>query len=330
MEHFFTTYVRTKTVFQTRLKDLKSYDSVRVYMYELTKLGVRGEDLYSLKLRGEIWYDEKGNFKALRNGPIDLDLLKKTKKYDTPKAPLNDLHLYMRDILRMVTIDTPTESLPAYFKAFIYHRKKDLDLFFTVDGFSGRVHTPVVNLKSVLRSKLRIQGKRLCSLDVKQIQPTILARILQENVGNNPFSQAISKGEDVYMLLLSQNVTLKTREDAKKFLYRLIFGYPMEDIGTLFKGDTSWVKWINKFKSTEESKNPHGRDPHTNLAWLLQTKEVEVMSGVWRKLMKQGILFLTIHDDILVQQKEKDRVFMILEQELKRHFESFEIIVKCH
>jgi hypothetical protein len=282
-----------------------------------------------LKRSGEIWYDDNGNFKALRNGPVDPELLKKTKKWSPTKGVLNDLHKYMRDVLRVVSIDVPLENLPVYFKAFMDHRNKDLDLFFTVDGFSGRVHTPVVNLKSTFRSKLRIKGKALCSLDVKQIQPTILAHILQDNVGDNPFSHAISKGEDIYMLLLSQNDMLKTRDDAKKFLYRLIFGYPMEDIGTMFKGDTSWVRWINQFKSVEEPKNPHGRDSHTNLAWLLQTKEVEVMSTVWRRLMDQGILFLTIHDDILVPRKDKATVLAILQKELKQYFKKFEITVTC-
>jgi hypothetical protein len=67
MEHYFTTYIRTKTVFQHRLKDLKSYDSVKIYLYKLDKLGVKGMLLYSLRERGEIWYDNKGNFKALKD-----------------------------------------------------------------------------------------------------------------------------------------------------------------------------------------------------------------------------------------------------------------------
>lgn len=329
MEHYFTTYVRTKSVFQHRLKDLKSYDTVKVYLYELEKLGVRGALLYSLKQKGEIWYDDQGNFKALRSGPVNPDLLKKTKKWSDKKGELNDLHRYMMGVLRMVSIDTPVDKLPVYFKTFMEHRDSNLEIFFTVDGFSGRVHTPVVNLKSGFRSELKIKGRKLCSLDVKQIQPTILAAVLQEKVGNNPFSHAVSQGDDIYMLLLKQNDALKTREDAKKFLFRLIFGYPMDDIGGMFKGDTTWVQWINNYKSVEEPKNPHGRDPHTNLAWLLQSKEVEVMSSVWRKLMDERILFLTIHDDILVPRKDKDRVLVILQRELKKHFKKFEVTVTC-
>ena len=89
MEHFFTTYVRTKTVFKHRLKDLKDYDTVKVYRYELKKLGVdNGPLLYRLRQRGEIWYDDNGNFRALKDGPIDIALLSRTKKRGRGKAPL--------------------------------------------------------------------------------------------------------------------------------------------------------------------------------------------------------------------------------------------------
>lgn len=329
MEHYFTTYVRTKMVFLSRLKDLKTYDRVKVYLYELQKLNVNGYILNKLRERGEIWYDEKGNFKALKEGSIDITLLDKTKKWDHVKGVLTKLHEYMKGVLSFVSIDAKEEELPVYFRAFQRYRGGCLDNFFTVDGFSGRVHTPVVNLKGDLRSKLMIKGKKLCSLDVKQMQPLILSKLLEEGVGKNAFSDSINKGEDVYMLLLKQNATLRTRDEAKKFLYRLIFGHPLEDIGSMFEGDTRWVEWINRYKQNKEPRNPHGRDTHTNLAWLLQSKEVEVMTLVWQKLMDRGILFLTIHDDILVIKKDKCVVNDILNQELGRHFKKFEVIINC-
>jgi len=325
-EHFFTTYVRTKTVFQHRLKDLKTYDSVRIYLYEFQKLGISGRTLHSLKERGEISCDSLGVCKALRQGPIDPALLDKTTKFKVSRGKLEGYHLFMRDVLRYVTID-PALDLPVYFKAFLQHRDTSLDLFFTVDGFSGRVHTPVVNLKSVLRSELHLHGDKLVSLDVVQMQPTILAKVLKENVGDNPFSLAIDKGDDVYSLLQQQNPSLLVRDDAKKFLYRLIFGYPMDDIGSMFKGDTSWVEWINRFKTETLAANPHSRDPHTNLAWLLQSQEVSIMSSVWKKLAERKISFLTIHDDILVREIDKSVTYKLLYAELRRHFPKFKITV---
>jgi len=329
MEHFFTTYVRTKTVFKHRLKDLKDYDSVRVYLYELIKLGVNnGPLLYRLRLKGEIWYDDKGNFKALHDGPVDPSLLNKTKKRVKGKAPLTELHKWMRRQLMDVELDAPRSTMPVYFRAFLDHRNSQLDEFFTVDTFSGRVHSPIVNLKCDLRLCLLFHGEAVTSLDVKQMQPTILSKILKDSVGNNAFSTAIFKGEDVYNLLLRKNISLTTRSEAKKFLFQLIFGKPMDDIGDLFQGEKEWVEWINSYKSRIEPKNPHKDDTHTNLAWLLQYSEVQVMTDIWEELKKRDIPFLTIHDDILCKVGDKERVNEVMQEELKKHFESFEVTVK--
>jgi hypothetical protein len=330
MEHPFVTYIRTKTVFQHRLKDLKTYDIVRIYMYELTKLGVKGQDLHFLREQGEIWYDDVGRFKALKSGPIDPKLLEQTRKWGKTRVELTDLHRYMKKQLVDVTIDVPLSSLPTYFRAFMEHRKDNLDLFFSVDGFSGRVHTPVVNLKGNLRKLIKLRGKFLCSLDVKQMQPTILAKILLDKVGINPFSTSVFDGKDVYLVLMHQHNMLQTRDEAKKFLYQLIFGKPMEDIGSLFTGDTTWVDWINHYKSNHEDKNPHSRDRHTNLAWLLQSQEVSIMARVWQQFMEKNIPFLTIHDEVLVRKRDKGKALTLFSNELKQVFPKFEINVTCY
>lgn len=328
MEHLLTTYVRTKTVFKQRLKDLKDYDTVKLYIYELEKLGFHhGPLLWSLKERGEIWYDSKGNFKALRRGPIDPSLLERTKKREKVVVPLTDLHLYMREQLHMVTLPgVHKKDLPVYFRAFIDHRSSDIGPFFQVDSFSRRVHTPVVNLKGDLRYKIRLCGERIVSLDVKQMQPVILAKVLLDSIGENSFSTAIFNGVDVY-ILIQESAGLPKRSDAKKYLFQLIFGKPKDDIGKMFKGETKWVDWINSYKSRTEEKNPHKEDKHTNLAWLLQFSEVKVMTCIWEELKRLGIPFLTIHDDVLCRVSDMAVVKGVMEVELALHFRKFEINV---
>lgn len=328
MEHYFTTFVRTKTVFKSRLKDLKDYDKVRVYVYELKQLGVdNGPLLYNLKMRGEIWYDDKGNFKALRPGPLNPALLDRARKRGRVRVPLTDLHRWMRAQLLHVQLDVSDDKdLSVYFKAFLQNRETELPSFFTVDAFSGRVHTPVVNLKHDLRLLLRFYGRRVVSLDVKQMQPTVLAKVLLAAVGENAFSSAIFKGEDVY-LLLQRSASLPDRSAAKTMLFKLIFGKPMGDIGKMFAGDTRWVDWINSYKSQTEERNPHKEDKHTNLAWLLQYSEVHVMTDIWSRLMAMGIPFLTIHDDVLVRSGDEDVAYGVMEEELAKHFPKFSINV---
>lgn len=324
-EHFFTTYVRTKTLFKQRLKHLVDYDTVRVYMYELNKLRVDGPLLYDLKLKGEISYNDRGDFKALRDGPIDIDLLKLTKKKDKVSAPLSPLHRWMRNVLMSVTLEGVAD-IPVYFKAFLDYRSTQLEAFFTVDAFCGRVHSPIVNLKAVYRSGLRLCGEQVVSLDVKQMQPTILGKVLTDCIGANPFSEAIDNGEDVY-ILIQRGAGLLDRSAAKKLFFQLIFGRPMNDICRIFKGDSAWVEWINSYKSRKEFNNPHHDSPHTNLAWLLQFSEVQVMSGIWRRLKDKRIPFLTIHDELLCRKSDVDEVQKIMEVELARHFKRFEIVM---
>lgn len=326
-EHILTTYIRTKTVFKNRLKDLKDYETVKVYLYELDKLGANnGFLLNSLRSRGEIWYDNNGNFKALRDGPIKTELLERTRKREKIKVPLTALHRYMRDQLFHIDITLPEKEIPVYFQAFLKHREEDINPFFTVDGFSGRIHTPVVNLKHDLRKHLLFFGEPLVSLDVKQMQPTILAKVLNENIGDNPFSNAIFSGEDVYDLLEKRNRMIKNRAEAKKFLFHLIFGKPV-DMGHVMDGDNKWVDWVNFYKSSREPRNPHSSDMHTNLAWLLQYKEVFIMSFIWERLWKNKIPFVTIHDDVLCREEDKDTVLGIMNEELRRHFKKCSVRV---
>lgn len=326
-EHYFTTYVRTKTVFQYRLKDLKNYDSVKIYVYELKKLGMNdGPRLYDLKIKGEIAYDDKGFFKALRDGPIDPSLLERTKRRVRVSVPFTPLHMYMRDQLLHVELRAPKKLMSVYFKAFLDLRSTQLNAFFTVDAFSGRVHTPIVNLKADLRRALIFHGSSVVSLDVKQMQPTILAKVLFDHVGDNSFSAAIFNGVDVYVLL-QKAAGLISRSDAKKMLFQLIFGKPMDGVGRAFHGDTVWVDWINSYKSNIEPRNPHKEDMHTNLAWLLQFNEVQIMTEIWNQLMMMGVPFLTVHDDILCVVKDRKVVYSVMEEVLAKHFAKFTITV---
>lgn len=326
-EDLLVKFIRTKLVFNHRFKDLKQYDSVKVYVYELDKLGLNhGPLLYGLKKKKIIDYDNEGNFKVLIPGPIEPHLLQLVKR-NRVSAPMKPVHFWMREQLKAVTLPgVARKDIPVYFRAFMDEKNRDISPFFSVDTFSGRVHTPVVNLKGELRFKIRFHGSPVVSLDVKQMQPTILAKVLDERMGVNSFTDAINQGKDVYEHIQNE-AGLESRDAAKKYLFQLIFGQPKSDIGEMFTGDKSWVEWINGYKSVTEYLNPHKRKTHTNLAWLLQTNEVQIMTGLWLKLMHRDIPFLTIHDEILCRPQDKEVVFELMEKELKKHFKVFKINV---
>ena len=95
----------------------------------------------------------------------------------------------------------------------------------------------------------------------------------------------------------------------------------------MFQGGTGWVDWINRYKTTEEPLNPHWKNPHTNLAWLLQYSEVQVMTGIWKRLKALNTPFLTIHDELLCRTSDKEKVYGVMKSELAKHFRDFEINV---
>lgn len=328
-EHKLTTFIRTKYVFQHRLKDLPDYDWVKIYSYEIKNLGLfdDGGLLPHLLAVGEIVSNGRGSYRATHNGSIDPALLEQAKKKDKVNMPLSDLHIWMRKHLNEVKLaGVAQKDIPVYFNGFLKAKEEDKHYFFKVDSFSTRVHTPVVSLKGDLRFKIRFYGERVASLDVVQMQPTILAKVLDDAIGQNSFSDAIFNGEDVYVHI-QKEAKLNTRKDAKDYFFKLIFGQPMDDIGRMFRGDTKWVEWINDYKRRDEPQNPHGKwKRHTNLAWLLQYSEVQVMTDVWRQLMVMNIPFLTIHDEILCRLSDKEKVEGVMNVELRKHFRHFKVV----
>lgn len=334
MEHKVTAFIRTKLFFQHRLKDLDNYEWVKVYAYELKNLGFRdhGAVLAFLESKGEIIRKADGTVRPVNpGGKIDPSLLEEAKKKTKLVAPLTALHMWMREqLLHVKLVGISKKDIPVYFAGFLKARPGDIRYFFKVDTFCGRVHTPVVSLKGDLRKHIRFYDEKVACLDVKQMQPTILGKVLSDFIGDNSFSRAIDNGEDVYVHI-QQEANLPERKNAKEYFFQLVFGQPMDDIGKMFSGDTTWVNWINEYKRTPEPQNPHGRyKPHTNLAWLLQYSEVQVMSGIWQHLMDKDIPFLTIHDEVMCRESDKDEAYAIMNDELRKHFKYFEVTVSLN
>lgn len=189
------------------------------------------------------------------------------------------------------------------------------------------MYTPISGLSKDLRPFLLLRGEKTVSIDVAQMQPTLLANILFNNVGKNAFSNAIFEGVDVYSMLQSK-AGLKSRDEAKKQFFEMLFSKPSRKIEKLFEG-ANFVQWINNYKSIHEPKNPRSKlKRYSNLAWLLQTYEVRVMSAIWQKLAEYGIPFVSVHDEIICRQSDKHKVELIFNNELSKHFKTFKINTK--
>jgi len=319
MEHKFTTYIRTKMLFKLRFKYLDDYSTIKLHKSELTRFKVDSVQLHQLAAKGEIWYDSEWNFKALQAGAVDLTLLKKRK------AELTPLHKWMMEQLKHVELPI-SEPMPPYFGTFLNYRARNLDLFFTVDTFCGRIHQPVTSLARGLRPMLRLYGEETVEIDLVCAQPSLLGCILTANCGQNDFSKAIDNGTDIYCLL-QDKAGLATRDEAKKLLFKILFGYPSEDLQRIF-GDAEWIRFINDYKSRVEPRNPHKETPHTNLAWLLQSSETKIFTEIWTEMAQNGIGFVSVHDSIICRKSDQERAISIFNNQLSKHFKQFKITTK--
>lgn len=318
MEHKFITYLRTKQLFQQRLKH-QSDDSVCLHESDLKRFNVSMADIKQMEQSGLIQHTAD-RFRALKPGAVDLSLIRKQRATQT------GLHKYMKQFLKWVDLPGSIQA-PIYFETFLKCRAKYLDLFFIVDAFSGRVHTPVSSLNRDLRPFLILCGESTVSLDISQMQPTLLANVLFDHIGKNAFSGAIFEGKDIYLMLQSK-AGLNSRESAKKRFFEILFSKPNNSLQKLFDGE-NWITWINDYKSKPDQRNPHTKEKqHSNLAYLLQSYEVRIMSEIWQNLAEAGIYFLTVHDEIICRAKDAGKVENIMNSILSKRFKAYKINIK--
>jgi hypothetical protein len=250
-------------------------------------------------------------------GAYDLRLLVK------PNQRLTPLELIMRNFLLKTGLQPDAEST-MYFNIFLKHKDQVPELFFKVDRFAGRVHTPVCNFHRAYRPYLTIDGKAVSSLDVTTMQPLILGKVLNSVLPGNDFSKWINAGEDIYIKLQTAS-GLQTRDEGKKRFFEIAFSPPSDALAKAF-GNCEWVEWVNWYKRQVEPRNCHNEDkPYSNLAWLLQTTEVSIMRKIWGALAAQKIPFLSVHDEVIIKAKDEPDAAVIMHNVLNNEFEYYKL-----
>lgn len=333
-QKIFMDYVYTLQTLQLRLKGVEENDFVHIPMQEVIERRFFKYPNFSAKkqLRHlvEIGALEMQNsrtpcgrkmyqYRSLRLGAF-TPFLVKDKVF-----PIGDVSRFMLETLKKVCVNEGTPINP-YFTYFLKYINQYPKLFFTIDKFSGRIHTPVTSFPAKDRINILIDGKQTASIDVATMQPIILGYILKsmDRLRNNEFSKWIDQGEDVY-LMLAQKAKLESREQGKKRFFEIIFARPSNELASIF-GNAAWIGWINGYKRKRVNENPYtDRKRHSNLAWLLQKTEVFIMKKIWIKLYETKIEFLTIHDEIIVQEENLSKTYAIMEAVLKEYFPYYKL-----
>ncbi len=317
----FATYLRTRMFWRSRLRNVDDKEPIHIPKDQLKEV-----DLIALKEAGEIAITKKKTqrgheafyYVALKAGPIAPYLLNPPKGQE-----LNRLTVEMRSYLTRVSLKEGSGSTD-YFNVFLALKNEYLDLFFTVDLFSGRVHTPVSGFHRAYRPNILIDGEQTASLDVTTMQPLLLGKILESHIGVNEYSQWINEGKDIY-LSIQDKAKLESRDKAKKRFFKILFSYADKRLAAMF-GNADWINWINDFKSRPMAENPHSLEKqHSNLAWLLQTTEVKIMQEVWQALIDAEIVFLSVHDEVIVEAREAQKAEEIFNSVLSKHFKYYKL-----
>jgi hypothetical protein len=326
----FLKYVRTKMVFSLRLRsETEGMKAVYISTEEIEKRFFkykRKDQIRDLVDTGELEVTQRGkafNYKALKPGGFDLSLI------ETKSLPDDRIYKIMVNHLKNVNMPLDAERTE-YFDLFLKYKLKAINLFFKLDNFSGRVYTPVSNQHRIHRPYLLLYGKETTGLDVQTMQPLLLGKILNNEIGDNDFSQWINEGKDIY-IMLKERSRLNTRDEAKKRFFEILFSFPNKDLARMF-GDANWINWINDYKSKPEPRNEKIKhlengsiSYHNNLAWLLQNTEVQVMRKVWDALANAGMPFLTVHDELIVQKERANEAYNLFAEVMEKEFTYFKI-----
>ena len=327
----FLSYLFTLQFMRTRFKDFDknnnfifiNYQILRTLFFENPRKEL--DFLEDNKLISSISQSTKQNhiIKLYRTTSIhNLNF----SNFEYEGAKLDEVTITLKSFLKTISLKDNIPSTP-YFDKFLELKRYNLNCFFKVDHFSGRVHTPVTSLPSEYRSQLLIKGEQTVSFDVVTMQPLLLGKILEEKISFNEYSYWIDDGEDIY-IKLQQTAKLIDRTTAKTKFFQILFGRSNENLATTF-GNANWIEWINDFKSKPLHSNPNTEEKeHSNLAWLLQTTEVKLMRKIWSALIKADIIFLSVHDEIIVRQSDQDETYSIMSRILSQEFRFFRINLK--
>ena len=200
------------------------------------------------------------------------------------------------------------------------------------DNFSGRHHNFYTYHKKELRKYL---FDNPVELDVAYCQPLLLGDSLYNAFGNNDFSNLLMNTHyDVY------TVIGESRDQGKELFNDVIFGtsYPnrfsqgFPEAHNILKQikqghQEYFYRWVGDKVYTTDSRltikeddkqyrkaKSKGELHYKVISLMLQLKEVEIMRKVWTELKKEKIVFVPIHDSVVVDGADANNAEKIMRE----------------
>jgi hypothetical protein len=198
---------------------------------------------------------------------------------------------------------------------------KTKHIFFKFDKF-GRMHTNFTILKKEIRNNfLKIDGEEITEIDIKNSQPFFFTKILKEEIGVEYFNDECFKFVNlvnnglIYDYFKENIEFLKSRNDAKLFTYKVLFGTNNLDIKENFEFKRLFPTIFNYLVELKSL-----GDNYKEMSHSLQKIESEFVFGVIVKKIKEKyphIRLFTVHDSILFPKKYKTEINLLFNNIMK-------------
>lgn len=202
---------------------------------------------------------------------------------------------------------------------FLSKNKTEKSEYVSEDSFGNRLHSIFSRLpKEVRQNYVTVNLKSTVELDLKQSQPTFLAKILEEEMGENSFSNAINSGIDIYELMYGD------REKGKGRIYYVFFGERMPKEFYKTFPDAAPIVDMLKYRKTEGNNSDK---EYSNLAYILQREESKVFREVWKELIKNNISFIPVHDSIIVKEEDMNLSYEIMNNVISKYIKHYTITI---
>jgi len=233
---------------------------------------------------------------------VEIDGLRSMCYLNTLKDPDNDI--YNRNAHSVESIDKN-------------------HLFFHFDGY-GRMHTNFTILKSFIRKTcLLMDGEETFEVDIANSQPRFLSKMIEDSgtrwVNKEEFDvfKTLLVNGNFYQFLV-EKLNLKTKKDAKKMTYKVLFG--RNHINS--KPDIAFCKLfpsIHHFITLYKAEHKNYR----MLSYKLQEMESNVIfNRVIQRIMliDPNIKMVTVHDSIIGKQSDRVIIESVFNDELDNFF----------
>ena len=323
----------------TRLRDnmltLGIMEQTKVETFELlpehqAPRGRKGQLAYAYRLR-EDYRRAKHTRRPLRH-PDTINLLLRHKG-----EKLLPVHRWLeKNLHRLSVLDVPDWVIEALAqsdsedegtieaKAGSYRESlrwlSERSIFGRVDKFSRRFHSNLTQLKKELRQYLRVDGEKLCQIDIKCCQPLLIG-LLAKQAGFEDERYLRICEADLYQFL-AEKLGLSRKSVKTHFAQKALFSSNRSICQTskvmlFFKKEFPKIfEFMKQAKSRPKTKdNPK---PHNHLAYLAQSAEVDfVIHTVCERLRKERpeMFLATIHDSLVMLRTDAEYVKMVMSEE---------------